>query len=248
MTKKKIKSERVDILLVNQGFADSTEKAQRLIRAGLVTSENQKLDKPGVKIPIDTILSVKGSECPYVSRGGMKLAGALREFGVNPIGQVCLDLGSSTGGFTDCLLQHGAEKVYAIDVGTAQLHHNLLNHDRVISREKTHMNDLQPTDFSPAPTFAVADLSFISLRRSYPVLKRVMAPGSQAILLVKPQFEVPKELLPKGGVLEDQALQLKVLADLSLAAKEEGFEVSGTCLSPLKGGDGNQEFFLWLML
>lgn len=243
-----VKKIRLDVLLVDRGLAETREKAQRLIRAGLVHSENTRLDKPGRTMDPDIPLFVKGTDCPYVSRGGLKLEGALKEFQFDPKGKVALDLGASTGGFTDCLLQQGVPLVYAIDVGRGQLHNRLLNDERVISRERTHMDNLTPEDFDPQPEVCVADLSFISLRRAYPVVKRVLAPGGVAILLVKPQFEVGRNLLPRGGVVTDEKLQQKVLEDLAEAAREEGFEVLGSTVSPIKGGDGNREFFLMLRL
>ena len=239
---------RLDILLVERGLAESREKAQRMIRAGLVHTSGELLDKPGRTFDAEIPLTVKGSECPYVSRGGLKLAGALGTFGVDPAGVVALDIGASTGGFTDCLLQRGAVHVYAIDVGRGQLHNRLLNDPRVTSRERTHLDELQPIDFTAPPTLAVADLSFISLRRAFPVLKRVLATGGQAVLLVKPQFEVGRENLPRGGVVTDRAQQDGVLKKLAEEAAAQGFEVKGHCESPILGGDGNREFFLWLAL
>lgn len=239
---------RLDVLMVERGLAESREKAQRMIRAGLVHTSGELLDKPGRTFDPAIPLTVKGAECPYVSRGGLKLAGALDTFGVDPAGAVALDIGASTGGFTDCLLQRGAVRVFAIDVGRGQLHNRLLNDPRVTSRERTHLDELQPADFPALPTLAVADLSFISLRRAFPVLKRVLAPGGQAVLLVKPQFEVGKDNLPRGGVVTDRAQQDAVLRKLADEAATQGFEVRGHCESPILGGDGNLEFFLWVVL
>lgn len=238
--------ERIDVLLVQQGLAESRERAQRLIRAGLVFDGDHRLEKPGHTIDRETILRVKGADCPYVSRGGLKLEGALKNFGVAAQDRVVLDLGASTGGFTDCLLQNGARIVHAIDVGRGQLHEKLRADARVISREKTHLDLLQPGDFPEPPTLAVVDLSFISLRRAYPVLLRVLAPGAQTIALVKPQFEVGRDLLPRGGVVDNPALRGRVLEDLAVAAEYDGFRVLGRMESPIQGGDGNVEFFLWL--
>lgn len=239
---------RLDQLLHQQGLAESREKAQRLIRAGLVHSADKRLEKPGVLVDETTQLFVKGTECPYVSRGGLKLAGALDHFGINPEGAIMLDLGASTGGFTDCLLKRGAVKVYAIDVGRGQLHNNLLIDSRVVSREKTHLDSLEANQFSPRPTAAVADLSFISLARAYPVIKRVIESGGWALLLVKPQFEVGKENVPQGGVVTDVRLQQRVIDELNQKAKALGFDVVGTCESPITGGDGNREFFQFLIV
>lgn len=238
--------ERLDVLLVARGLAESREKAQRLIRAGLVYTESEKLDKPGRTVPIDIELRIKGSDCPYVSRGGLKLAGALDTFAVDPTDRVALDLGASTGGFTDCLLQRSARLVHAIDVGTNQLHEKLRACPRVLSREQTHLDALEAAEFPEPPTLAVADLSFISLRRAYPVLKRVMLAGGDAILLVKPQFEAGRESVPRGGVVTDPAVHARVMEELTAAAVEAGLEVIGACPSPITGGDGNREFFLHL--
>lgn len=235
---------RLDVLLVDRGLAESREKAQRMIRAGLVHTAAELLDKPGRLVDPALDITVKGSDCPYVSRGGLKLAGALDSFGIDPAGAVALDLGASTGGFTDCLLQRGAAHVYAVDVGRGQLHQRLLTDPRVTSRERTHLDDLQPADFHTPPTLAVADLSFISLRRAFPVLRRLLAPGAAAVLLVKPQFEVGRQKLPRGGVVTDRALQEAVLEELAQEAAAQGFAVLGRCESAILGGDGNREFFL----
>jgi 23S rRNA (cytidine1920-2'-O)/16S rRNA (cytidine1409-2'-O)-methyltransferase len=238
--------QRLDLLLVERGLAESRERAQRLIRAGLVYTESERLDKPGRLVAADIQIFLKGSDCPYVSRGGLKLAGALDTFAVDPRGRVALDLGASTGGFTDCLLQRGAQRVYTIDVGTNQLHEKLRADSRVVVREKTHIDAVEPGLFSEPPTLAVADLSFISLRRAYAPLRRVLAPTGEAVLLVKPQFEVGREKVPRGGVVIDPALHQQVLDELATAASDAGFIVKGRCASPINGGDGNREFFLHL--
>jgi 23S rRNA (cytidine1920-2'-O)/16S rRNA (cytidine1409-2'-O)-methyltransferase len=244
VSEKSPEKQRLDVLLVERGHAESREKAQRLIRAGLVHSEHERLDKPGRLVPRDQHLTVRGTDLPYVSRGGLKLAGALDQFSIEPSGRVCVDLGASTGGFTDCLLQRGAVRVYAIDVGRAQLHEKLLRDERVVSRERTHIDSLQPDQFPLAPTLAVADLSFISLRRAYPVLRRILPSGADAVLLVKPQFEVGREDLPRGGVVDDPRQHASVLEALANAAEEAGLQVLGRMESPITGGDGNREFFL----
>lgn len=238
---------RLDVLLVERGLAESRERAQRIIRAGLVYTSSRRLEKPGMLVDPEEEVTVKGDDCPYVSRGGLKLAGALDAFEVDPAGEVAVDLGASTGGFTDCLLQRGAAKVYAIDVGRGQLHERLRADPRVVSRERTHLDSLDPAQFSPGPTLAVADLSFISLRRAYPVLHRVLAPPGRALVLVKPQFEVGRDRLPRGGVVDDEAVQQEVVEMLARAAEEAGFVVLGRCDSPVRGADGNREFFLHLL-
>ncbi|CAN5190694.1 TlyA family RNA methyltransferase [soil metagenome] len=239
---------RLDVLLVARGLVESREKAQRVIRAGLVHSGNELLDKPGRMVAEDEAIFIKQDPAGrYVSRGGLKLEGALAEFRCDVTQRVALDIGASTGGFTDCLLQHGAVRIYAVDVGRGQLHQRLIGDARVVSREKTHLDELRAEDFDPAPELCVADLSFISLRRAFPVIRRVM-PWGEAILLVKPQFEVGREQLPRGGVVKDEALQRRVLGDLAEAARAEGFEVLGDYESPITGGDGNREFFLHLRI
>ncbi len=241
MTKK-----RIDVLLVERGLAESRERAQRLIRAGLVYTDSECLDKPGRAIDEETTITVRGADCPYVSRGGLKLAGALDHFAHDPAGATAIDLGASTGGFTDCLIQRGAVRVYSIDVGRGQLHQKLLLDPRVVSRERTHLDDLSPADFPEPIDLMVADLSFISLRRAYPVIRRLLRPGGRAITLVKPQFEVGRENLPRGGVVEDPAMREQVVESLSNAALDAGLAVLGRCESPIAGGDGNIEFFLFL--
>ncbi|MCC5875570.1 MAG: TlyA family RNA methyltransferase [Candidatus Sumerlaeia bacterium] len=239
---------RLDVLLVERGLAESRERAQRLIRAGLVYTDHERLDKPGRPVDAEISLFVKGDDCPYVSRGGLKLAGALDHFGVDPAGRIVVDLGASTGGFTDCLLQRGAILVHAIDVGRGQLHERLLRDERVMSRERTHIDALEPGMLNPSPTLAVADLSFISLRRAFPVLKRVLPAGGKGILLLKPQFEVGRAGLSRGGILRDDTLREKVLHEVVEAAKADGIQVLGTCDSPITGADGNHEYFLHVQI
>ncbi|MEO8376937.1 MAG: TlyA family RNA methyltransferase [Candidatus Sumerlaeota bacterium] len=239
---------RLDVLLVERGLAESREKSQRLIRAGLVYTQSERLDKPGRMISADTEIIIKGSDCPYVSRGGLKLAGALDAFGIDPTGMVAVDLGASTGGFTDCLLQRGSTKVYAIDVGRGQLHERLQRDPRVVAREQTHIDSLQASEFDPLPTMCVADLSFISLRRAFPVIHRLLEAGGVAVVLVKPQFEAGRERVPRGGVITDAVLQREIVDALASSAREQGFVVAGECPSPIPGGDGNREFFLFLRI
>ncbi len=239
---------RVDVLLVERGLAETREKAQRLIRAGLVHSESEKLDKPGKLVPESTELKVKGNDCPYVSRGGLKLAGAMEHFKVSSSERVALDLGASTGGFTDYLLQHGAIYVYAVDVGRAQLHEKLRQDDRVANWEKTHMDSLEAEHFDPRPDLCVADLSFISLKRAFPVIRRIMPPESEAVLLVKPQFEAGKDKVPKGGVIRDESIQREAVENVIRAAEEAGFRVKGSVPCVIRGTEGNQEYFLYLAM
>lgn len=235
---------RLDVLLVERGLADSRERAQRLIRAGLVYTEGERLDKPGRAVPPNIPLFLKGNDCPYVSRGGLKLAGALDHFRVDPAGLPAADLGASTGGFTDCLLQRGAAHVHAVDVGRGQLHERLRRDPRVTCHERTHIDQLEAGMLQPAPTLAVADLSFISLRRAFPVLLRILPAGAHGLLLLKPQFEAGPQALSRGGILRDASLRRSILEAICIDARQEGLHVHGTCESPITGADGNVEYFL----
>ncbi|MDX2175267.1 MAG: TlyA family RNA methyltransferase [Candidatus Sumerlaeia bacterium] len=238
----------MDQLLAQLGLAESREQAQRLIRAGLVVGPDKRFDKPGHLIDADTALRVLGAEHPYVSRGGVKLAGALDAFALDPAGAVALDLGASTGGFTDCLLQRGAAKVYAIDVGRGQLHARLAADPRVDARERTHLDALEPEQFDPRPALAVADLSFISATRALGPLERVLARPAAAALLVKPQFELGRGRIPRGGVVTDPAAHREAVDMVKQSAAARGWEVAAEAPSPIAGGDGNREFFLLLRL
>lgn len=237
---------RLDQLLVQRGLAESREKAQRLIRAGLVHAPGERLDKPGRLVDPEAEITVKGAECPYVSRGGLKLEGALSAFDYNPSRVVAVDIGASTGGFTDCLLQQGARFVYAIDVGRGQLHRRLETDSRVVSRERTHLDRLEADQFDPRATLAVADLSFISLRRAFPVIRRILPTGGRAILLVKPQFEAGREHVPRSGVVTDERVHDRVREELKQSALEAGLTFIDECESPILGGEGNKEFFFYL--
>lgn len=237
---------RLDALIVERGLADSREKAQRLIRAGVVLGAHEVLDKPGRMIAEDAAITIRGDDCPYVSRGGLKLAGALDSFAVSVANRVAVDIGASTGGFTDCLLQRGSVKVYAIDVGRGQLHQRIASDPRVVSRERTHLDSLEAEQFDPRPDLAVVDISFISLRRAFAPLARILTPGAEVVALAKPQFEVGKDRLPRGGVVTDPAEWRRVLDDLRVSADGGGYSVLGECESPIAGGDGNREFFLHL--
>ncbi|MCX7750223.1 MAG: TlyA family RNA methyltransferase [Candidatus Bipolaricaulota bacterium] len=237
--------ERLDVLLVQQGLAPSRSQAQALIRAGRVRVGGQLLDKPGVQVPIDAPLEVL-SPARYASRGGEKLEGALRAFGVDPAGKVCLDVGASTGGFTDCLLQHGAAKVYAVDVGRGQLDWRLRNDPRVVVKEGLNARYLRPEDLGERVDLATVDVSFISLRLVLPPLGGVVKPGGEVLALVKPQFEAGRETV-RRGVVRDPAVQEAAVQGIAAFAQAElGWTVVGSAPSPLRGPAGNQEFFLYL--
>jgi len=243
---------RADQLLVETGLAPSRTAAQRLIAAGRVSWLGGAVAKPAQDIPRDAELTVAPDTADrYVSRGGLKLAGALAASGIDPKGLVCLDVGQSTGGFTDCLLQAGAARVVGVDVGHGQLHPRLQNDGGVICIEGVNCRALAASDLGshlPAAGFdlAVADVSFISLTLVLPQLPPLLKPGGNMLLLVKPQFEVGPQGLAKGGIVRDPALYGEVEAKLRQAAAGAGLQVLGWFDSPITGGDGNREFFIWL--
>jgi 23S rRNA (cytidine1920-2'-O)/16S rRNA (cytidine1409-2'-O)-methyltransferase len=243
----KAKKERLDVLLVERGLMETREKAKRAIMAGLVYSNEVRLDKPGEKVPVDIPLTVKGNAIPYVSRGGLKLEKALRTFDVSVKDKIVLDIGASTGGFTDCALQHGAKLSYALDVGYNQLAWKLRQDERVVVMERTNFRYVTPDYFTKGlPQFATIDVSFISLKLILPVLKTVLVPGSDVIALVKPQFEAGREKVGKKGVVRDPAVHEEVLESIIAFALREGFDVMNISYSPITGGDGNIEFLLHL--
>jgi 23S rRNA (cytidine1920-2'-O)/16S rRNA (cytidine1409-2'-O)-methyltransferase len=238
--------ERVDKLLVARGLADTRERAQRLVMAGLVFTGDVRVDKPGARLPGDAPLEVRGEPHGFVSRGGVKLDAALGALGVDVRDLVALDVGASTGGFTDCLLQRGARRVYAVDVGYGQLAWKLQVDPRVVSRERTNVRTLGRADFPEPIDLVTVDASFISLRLVLPVIAALLDPGRRVVALVKPQFEVGKGRVGKGGVVREAALHAEVLAELRSAAEALGFMVEGLVESPLLGPAGNREFFLML--
>lgn len=237
-----MKSERIDTLLVQRGLCDSREQAKRLILAGEVRSGDRIIDKASTKLSPDVELTLK-EKPKFVGRGGLKIEGALDGFGIDPTGWVCMDVGASTGGFTDCLLQRGAAKVHAIDVGTNQLVWKLRNDPRVISREQFNARHMTPEDIGEPIQLAVMDLSFISLTKVLPAVFSVMADDGQVVCLIKPQFELSREEVAKGGIVRDPALHDKAVAKIrDFVADQEGWEWKGVMDSPIKGGDGNVEF------
>jgi 23S rRNA (cytidine1920-2'-O)/16S rRNA (cytidine1409-2'-O)-methyltransferase len=241
------KKERLDVLLVQRGLIETREKAKRAIMAGLVYSNEVRLDKPGEKVPVDIPLTIKGDVLPYVSRGGLKLEKALRTFDVSVKDKIILDIGASTGGFTDCALQHGAKLSYALDVGYNQLAWKLRQDDRVVVMERTNFRYVTPDYFTKGlPQFATIDVSFISLKLILPVLKTVLVPESDVIALVKPQFEAGREKVGKKGIVRDPNVHEEVLASIIDFALCEGFDVMNLSYSPITGGDGNIEFLLHL--
>lgn len=237
---------RIDQLLVTQHLAPSRERAQSLIMAGQVLVNDVPVTKPGHKVPADAVIRVKGEDHPYVGRGGVKLAGALDHFQVDPTGEVCVDIGSSTGGFTDCLLQRGAAKIYAVDVGTNQLAWKLRQEPRVVVMEQTHVKELQSSHFSEPPTLIVIDCSFISLTRVLPEIARWVSPHTTIIALIKPQFEVGPSRIAKGGIVKDDAAQQDAILHVQQCAEALRWQVIGTVDSPITGTDGNREYFIAL--
>lgn len=241
----KSKKERVDVLLVEQGLFETREKAKRAIMAGIVYSDESRLDKPGEKIPADTLLTVKGKTLPYVSRGGLKLEKALKVFDLDVSGKVLLDIGASTGGFTDCALQNGAKMSYALDVGYNQLAWKLRQDERVVVMERTNFRYVTPSDLAgEMPNFASIDVSFISLKLILPVLKTLLVPGSDVVALVKPQFEAGREQVGKKGIVRDPKVHEHVIQSMVNFALETGYDVKDLSFSPITGGEGNIEFLL----
>ncbi len=237
--------QRLDVELARQGLCDSREQARRLILAGKVLVNEVPVTKPGTAIPADATLRVK--EAPrYVSRGGLKLEGALRDFGIDVTGLVGLDIGASTGGFTDCLLQHGAARVYAFDVGTNQLAWKLRSDPRVTARENINARHLQPADIPEPADILVADLSFISLTLVLPAALALLKPGGQAVVLVKPQFELAREDIGAGGIVRDPEARERACARVQdFVQSRPGLEWRGLLPSSIAGTDGNQEFLAW---
>lgn len=238
--------ERVDALLVARGLCASREQAKRLIMAGEVFCGTERVAKPSVKLPGDADLSVR--ERPkYVGRGGLKLEGALEAFGIEPAGWVCLDVGASTGGFTDCLLQRGAAKVHAIDVGTNQLAWKLRQDARVVSKEKFNARNLKREDLGERVDLAVMDLSFISLAKVLPAVFAVVRDGGTVVCLIKPQFELSKEEVGKGGIVREDALREKAIDKIRRFVEEAGAWMwEGLVESPITGTDGNVEYLAFL--
>ncbi|KZZ86246.1 TlyA family RNA methyltransferase [Bacillus sp. SJS] len=241
------KKERLDVLLVEKGLIETREKAKRAVMAGLVFANEMRLDKPGEKVDRDLPLTIKGNVLPYVSRGGLKLEKALKQFDVQTEGKIMIDIGSSTGGFTDCALQNGAVKSYAVDVGYNQLAWKLRQDPRVIVMERTNFRYSEAADFQEGlPELATIDVSFISLRLILPALKKILVPGGDCLALVKPQFEAGRDQVGKKGIVRDSKVHEWVVSDMIDFALKEGFDCMNLSFSPITGGDGNIEFLLHL--
>ena len=239
---------RLDVLLTERNLADSRSKAQAVIMSGLVYVDGQKADKPGVSYDETVEIEVRGAACPYVSRGGLKLEKALRDFGVKTEGCVCSDSGASTGGFTDCLLQHGAKKVFAIDVGYGQLDWKIRSDPRVVVMERTNIRYVTPEQLGEPLDLSVVDVSFISLKLVLPVIKTLLKPTGQVLCLIKPQFEAGKEKVGKKGVVREKSTHKEVLDNFVALADKLQFKILGLTFSPVKGPEGNIEFLGHLTL
>jgi 23S rRNA (cytidine1920-2'-O)/16S rRNA (cytidine1409-2'-O)-methyltransferase len=241
--KAKLSKKRLDVLLVERGFAKSLAKAQAMILAGEVWIDEMRAEKAGVSVVEDANVAVNSRAQKYASRGGVKLEGALEDFSIDPSGLVCLDIGSSTGGFTDCLLQHGASRVYAIDVNIDQMAWKLQQDERVV-RIKRNARELRTEDVPKAVSLIVVDVSFISATKVLVTVSAVAGPGADLLILVKPQFELPKADVGAGGIVEDSKLHEKAIEKVKAAAVANGLEILGVRSSRLPGAEGNQEYFL----
>ncbi|MFD1850580.1 TlyA family RNA methyltransferase [Oceanobacillus bengalensis] len=240
---------KLDELLVERNLVENIDKAKRIIMAGLVFSEQVRMDKPGMSVNRDIPLHIKGKTIPYVGRGGLKLEKALSFFGISAKDKILIDIGSSTGGFTDCALQNGARLSYAIDVGYNQLDWKLRNDDRVVVMERTNFRYVTPEMLKRGtPNLATIDVSFISLKQMLPVLKHMLAPSSDVITLIKPQFEAKKEQVGSKGIVRDKSTHIEVIERMIAFAREEQYELLNMTHSPITGGEGNIEFlahFAW---
>lgn len=238
---------RLDVLLVERNLIETREKAKRVVMAGLVYSNQERLDKPGMKVNNDIALTVKGKLMPYVGRGGLKLEKALDYFSITTENKIMVDVGSSTGGFTDCALQNGAKLCYAIDVGYNQLDWKLRSDDRVIVMERTNFRYVTPDQLEcGAPDFASVDVSFISLKIILPVLKTLLVENSDVVILIKPQFEAGRTQVGKKGVIRDSKIHLEVLRNITDFAQNEAYQLLNLTYSPITGGEGNIEFLAHL--
>lgn len=238
---------RLDQLLVDNGLAGSRTRARAVIMAGKVLVDGQPCDKPGSRVDLRADIRVKTPDHPYVSRGGLKLEKAVNAFPVDVTGRVCLDIGASTGGFTDCLLQFGARQVYAVDVGYGQLAWSLRNDPRVVVIERTNIRHMPWETIGRQVDLVVADTSFISLKTVIPAAEKFMGDGTRVIALIKPQFEAGKQHIGKGGVVKDPEIRKQVVTDISQFFSDRGFEVQGVIPSPVQGPKGNIEYLISLI-
>ena len=238
--------ERIDVLMCKLGLTESRQKAQQLIMAGEVFVNGQRVDKAGTAVAEDANIEIKGDVCPFVSRGGYKLAKAIPTFGIDLTDCICMDVGASTGGFTDCMLQNGAKKVYCIDVGYGQLAWKLRCDERVVNYERTNIRNLTTEQVPDKIDFISIDVSFISLKIVLPVLKQFMNENTKIVALIKPQFEAGKGQVGKNGVVSEKEIHISVINGILDFCKEQEFVISGLDFSPVKGPKGNIEFLLYL--
>jgi len=238
--------ERLDILLVNRNLAQSRERAKAIIMSGNVFVEGQREDKAGSTFPGEVQIEIKGNPLKYVSRGGLKLEKAIKQYGVKPEGKICMDVGSSTGGFTDCMLQNGAVKVYAVDVGTNQLVWKLRTDDRVVSMEKTNIRYLTPSQIEDPIDLASIDVSFISLTKVLQPVRDLLIMEGEVVALIKPQFEAGREKVGKKGVVRDRKVHFEVIEQVNSYAASIGFDCLDLSFSPIKGPEGNIEYLLYM--
>ena len=239
---------RLDVLLVERGLATSREKAKAMIMAGEVLVDNEREDKAGSMFPEEVEIVLKGKPLPYVSRGGLKLEKAMKNFDLTLDGKVCMDVGASTGGFTDCMLQNGAVKVYSVDVGHGQLDWKLRNDPRVVCMERTNIRYVTPEDLGEPLDLSVVDVSFISLKIVLPAIQKLLKPTGQVLCLIKPQFEAGKENVGKKGVVRDPAVHAQVLRDFTALVASLNFTIRNLTFSPVKGPEGNIEFLAHLSM
>ena len=242
----KQKKQRLDVLLVEKGLAPSREKAKAIIMAGIVYVDGNKEDKAGTTFPVNAVIEIKGKTLPYVSRGGLKLEKAMQKFPITLSGKVCMDVGSSTGGFTDCMLENGATKVYAIDVGHGQLAWKLRNDERVVCMEKTNIRYVVPEDIDELAAFSSIDVSFISLTKVLLPVKNLLTEDGQVVCLIKPQFEAGREKVGKKGVVRDRDVHEEVIRMVMDYASSIDFYPLALDFSPVKGPEGNIEYLLFL--
>lgn len=238
--------ERIDVLLVEKNLVDSREKAKKIIMAGLVYIDNVRIDKPGQKIEVDSNIIVKGNPIPYVGRGGLKLEKAIKEFNICLEDKIALDIGASTGGFTDCMLQNGAKKVYAIDVGYGQLAWKLRSDDRVVPMDRTNVRYLKIEDIGELAQFASIDVSFISLTLVLPVVKNLLCENGEMVALIKPQFEAGRDKVGKKGIVRDKNVHKEVIIKIIEFCNNISLYIKDITYSPIKGGDGNIEYLIYI--
>ena len=241
-----MKKQRLDQLVFERGFTDSRERAKTTVMSGLVFVNGRRVDKPGTAVAPDALIEVRGDALPFVSRGGFKLDKALKVFPVDPSGKTCLDCGASTGGFTDVLLQHGAKKVYAVDVGYGQLAWKLRTDERVVNLERTNLRYITAEQIPEPIDLAVMDVSFISIRLVLPAIRPLLKPGADFICLIKPQFEAGREEVGKKGVVRDSAVHVRVVEGIMDFVETAGYSAVGLDYSPIRGPEGNIEYLCHL--